>query len=506
MRRSFIAAACTLLLLPALLHSQDPAAAFDAFAAQGLKDWGGVGLQVAVVKDGRIVFARGYGLRELGRPAPVDTNTLFAIGSTTKAMTAAALGLLVDEGKVRWDDPVSRHLPDFQLSDPWVTRELTVRDLLTHRAGLGNADMLWYGTGWTTSEILRRARFIPSTYSMRSGYTYQNIMYAAAGAVVEAASGMSWHDFIRQRILTPLDMAGTVTTLSAAERSPNMARPHDLVDGQLTPIQNASVDGVAAAGSIWSNVADMAKWAMAMIDSGRVNGRRWLSPVSWAEMFRAQTIIPPAQFYPTSRLTRPHWTTYGLGWFQHDYHGRMIQFHTGSIDGMTAIIGLIPEERIGVYVLANRGGGRMELRHALMYKAFDLWLGLGDRDWSTEFRALYAPGWAAQDSARARADRNRPEASAPPRSLDQYAGTYTDSLMGDVRIELDEGLLRLRRGEQSGTLEHWQQDTFRLTWDHRWQGRQLITFRPTSAGQVVRLEMGGGQDGAPVLYRTRGLP
>lgn len=495
-----------ILLVGSRLQAQDPAAAFDAYAARGLQTWHGAGLQVAVVKDGRVVFARGYGVRALGRPEPVDTNTLFAIGSTTKAITAAALGLLVDEGKLRWDDPVTRHLPGFQLSDPWVTRELTVRDLLTHRAGLGNADLLWYGTGWSTEEILRRARFIPSTYSMRSGYSYQNIMYAAAGAVVETASGMSWHQFVRNRILEPLAMSGTVTTLAEAEQRTNIARPHDLVDGQLAVIQNASVDGVAAAGSIWSSVADMSKWAMVMIDSGRVNGRRWLSPVTWAEIFRPQTIIPVAQFYPTARLTRPRWTSYGLGWFQHDYHGRMVQFHTGSIDGMTAIIGLIPEERLGVYVLANRGGGRMELRHALMYKAFDLWLGFGDRDWSSEFQQLYAVGWAAQDSARARAQRNRPAPSAPPRPLVEYAGTYTDSLMGDVRIELDGGLLRLRRGELSGSLEHWAADNFRLNWDRRWQGSQLVSFRANPAGQVIRLEMGGGQDGAPVLYRVPGRP
>src|SRR5688500_16981034 len=343
------------LLLPALVSLALPVAAaaqatatagsFDAYATKAVRDWNAVGLAVAVVKDGQIVFARGYGIRELGRPDPVDTATLFAIGSTTKAMTAAALGMLVDEGKVRWDDPVTRHLPGFQMADPWVTREVTVRDLLTHRAGLGNADLLWFGTATPPAEIVRRVRFIPAEYSLRSSFIYQNIMYAVAGEVVAAASGMSWHDFIRTRILTPLGMSRTVTTLAATKGLPNVASPHDRIDDTVRVIRNASVDGVAAAGSIWSSVADMSKWLHFMLDSGRVGGKALLKPATFAELLKPQTMVTPSQFYPTASLTRPHWTTYSLGWFQQDYAGRAVTYHTGSIDGMVAIAGMIPDQR-----------------------------------------------------------------------------------------------------------------------------------------------------------------
>jgi CubicO group peptidase (beta-lactamase class C family) len=449
-----------------------------------------VGLSVAVVRDGTPIFAKGYGVRELGKPDRVDEHTLFAIGSTTKAMTAAAVGMLVDDGKVRWDDPVTRHLPGFQLADPYVTREVTIRDLLTHRAGLASGDILWYRTDLTQAEILRRAQFIPISYSFRSGFVYQNIMYAAAGAVVEAASGMPWTEFVATRIFQPLGMTRTVATLAGTAGVPNVATPHDRVDGQVRPIGNAAVDPVAAAGSVWSSAADMAKWAAFMVDSGKAGGRRLLRPGTWAELFKPQTMVDPGGFYPTARLTRPHWTTYGLGWFQQDYEGRMVQFHTGSIDGMVAIIGLIPDERLGVYVLANLD--HVEVRHALMYRAFDTWLGGGARDWSAELRQLY-DGLAAQgDSARARAARQRVANTTPSLVLAGYAGVYADSLVGAVEVVLEDGRLSLRRGPYlRARLEHWHFDTFVARWENAWQGTTPVTFTMGGGGTVDGLTMSG---------------
>src|SRR4051812_30276413 len=259
----------------------DPIRDLDAYAAKAVAEWRVPGLAIAVVKDGRIVFAKGYGVREAGKVAPVDTSTLFAIGSTTKAMTAAAIGMLVDEGKMRWDDPVTNYLPGFQLRDPWATREITVRDLLTHRAGLPNVDFLWYGTSNTTAEILRRVRFVDLAYSPRSSFIYQNVMYAAAGQVIAAVSGMPWDEFVRTRIFTPLHMDRTVPLLARAATAPNVARPHDLVDDTMRVITNASVDPVASAGAVWSSVADMSKWMRFILDSGRVDGRALLKPATF---------------------------------------------------------------------------------------------------------------------------------------------------------------------------------------------------------------------------------
>jgi CubicO group peptidase (beta-lactamase class C family) len=477
---------------PAAIAQQPsvPARQLDAYATQAVRDWGAVGLAISVVKNGRVVFAKGYGVRELGKPEPVDTSTLFAIGSTTKAMTAAAIGMLVDEGKVRWDDPVTKHLPGFQLSDPYATREVTVRDLLTHRAGLPNADFLWYGNDNSTAEILRRVRLVEPAYSLRSSFIYQNVMYAAAGQVIANNAGMSWEDFVRTRIFAPLDMDRTVPLLAGTRAVPNVASPHDRVDDTVRVIANASVDPVAAAGSVWSSVADMAKWMRFVLDSGRVDGRRLLQPATFAELFAPQTMVPPGQFYPTARLTRPHWTTYALGWFQQDYDGRAVNFHTGSIDGMVAIIGLIPDERLGVYVLANLD--HVELRHPLMLKAFDLWGPSGgkNRDWSAEIRALYANQRAQGVAAQRAAEANRVAGTKPSLPLARYAGAYSDSLYGDIAVRAAGDSLRIRVGTQDGTLQHWHFDTFRIRWDQRWLGTALASFVLGTDGTPSRIQLG----------------
>ena len=491
MRRALTLAAL-LLFAPAAAFAQqktDPASQLDAYTAKAVKDWGAVGLAISVVKDGRVVFAKGYGVRELGKPDPVDTATLFAIGSTTKAMTAAAIGMLVDEGKVRWDDPVTAHLPGFQLRDAYLTREVTVRDLLTHRAGLPNADYLWYGSDNSAAEILRRVRYVSPAYSLRSNFIYQNIMYAAAGQVVANAAGMPWEDFVRTRIFAPLGMSRTVPLLSRAAAMGNVASPHDRVNDTVRVITNASVDPVAPAGSVWSSVADMAKWMRFVLDSGRVRGGRLLQPVTFAELLEPQTMVPPSQFYPSARLTKPHWMTYGLGWFQQDYQGRAVSYHTGSIDGMVAIIGLIPDERLGVYVLANLD--HVEARHALMLKVFDLWgpPGMKARDWSTELRSLYATQSAQGLAAQKAAEAKRVTGTKPSLPLARYASAYSDSLYGDVTVTVSGDALRIRVGTLEGTLEHWQYDTFRTRWDRAWVGSGFATFVLDREGVPSRVEI-----------------
>jgi CubicO group peptidase (beta-lactamase class C family) len=461
----------------------------DAYVARAVKDWGAPGLAISVVKDGRVIFAKGYGVLERGKPAPVDSQTLFAIGSTTKAMTVAALAMLVDEGKVRWDDPVTKYLPGFQLSDAYTTREVTVRDLVTHRAGLPNADFLWAYNDLSSDEIIRRVRYVRPAYSLRSGFIYQNIMYAIAGEVIAAASGMSWSDFLRSRIFQPLGMTRTVATLAEAARSTNVAVPHDIVNDSLMAIRNRFVDPVAPAGSVWSSVADMAKWMRFLLDSGRFEGKTLLKPASFAEMVKPQVTVPPGQFYPTARLTRPHWMTYGLGFFQQDYNGRKIDYHTGSIDGMVALIGLMLDHRLGVYVLSNRD--HVEARHALMLKTFDLFTGAPARDWSTELRALYDSASSQGVAAQRAADARRIPNTKPSLRLEQYVGTYSDSLYGTRKVTLENGVLRVRYSPTyAATLEHWQYDSFRPRFDDSWRSAGPMTFVIGANGLPSRLESG----------------
>lgn len=464
--------------------------ALDEYFAKAAKEWNVPGLAIAIVHKGQLVFAKGYGVRDVGQQQPVDTQTIFAIASTTKAITAAALGMLVDEGKVRWDDPVTKHVPSFQMRDPWATREVTVRDLITHRAGLPNADYLWTHGDNSRDEVIRRIRFIEPSYSFRGGYTYHNVMYTVAGAVIESASGMTWDDFLRTRIFQPLGMTRSVTTLAEAEQKDNRARPHGRVGDTLRVSGNSFADGIGPAGSVWSSVADMSKWVRFLLDTGRVNGQPLLKPATWAELFRPATIIPSGgRGTPAVRMSKPHFRTYALGWFQQDYQGRQVDFHTGSLTGMIAINGLIREEGIGVYILSNTS---TEIRHALMFKVFDTLLGLPDRDWSGEMLAMYRAD-DAQDEAGSGRGPQRVEGTSPSLPLDRYAGTFADpdSLYEAVQVTMENGALRYRLSSRmTGTLEHWQYDTFRVVWDDWWRGRSTITFGVGANGSADRLDVG----------------
>ena len=463
---------------------------FDAYVAKAVKDWQAPGLAIAVVKDGKLIFANGYGVREVGKPEPFDTSTVSAIASTTKAMTAVAMGMLVDEAKVKWDDPVTKYLPSFQLYDPYATREVTIRDLLTHRGGLGNSDYLWAVSDLPASELLNRLRLVKPAYSMRSSFIYQNVMYIAAGEVIAAASGMPWSRFIKTRIFDPLGMRNSYPLLSLVPASANAATPHwRFGRDTIVAIKKDESRALGPAGDVWSSVADMSKWMIFLLDSARSNGKRLLKPQTFAELLTPQVMVPPDEFYPTMELTRPHWTTYGLGWFQHDYQGRMLDFHTGSLNGMVAIIGLVPDERFGVYVLSNRD--HIEIRHALMYKAIDLYLGNPPRDWSRELLSLYNARRAAGDSGRLAIERKRIKGTKPSLSLSKYSGVYEDPLLGRVTVTETNGKLRLDAGPAlKGRLEHWQYDRFRASYDDRWQGTDIVAFT-IGDGVASALEIAG---------------
>lgn len=483
------------MVLATSVHAQlsvaDPRLSeLDSYVRRALREWNGAGLGIAVVKDGKVVFEQTYGVREVGRPEPVDTATLFAIASTTKAMTSLAVGMLVDEGKVKWDDPVVKFIPSLQLYDPFATRELTVRDLLTHRSGVGNTDFLWYLTDHSAAEIVRRLRFVKPSYSLRSSFEYQNVMYALAGEVVAGASGMTWEQFVASRIFQPLGMRRTFPSFAAAKRNANRAAAHWLSGDTLTVIEDAPVDPIAPAGAVWSSIADMGRWTKFLLDSAKIGNTRYLKAETFKELFTPQTAVPLNEFYITAALTKPHWMTYGLGWYQQDYRGRMVNFHTGSIDGTVALIGLIADERLGVYVLAN--ADHIEVRHALMLRVFDLFLGEPVRDWSAELQKLYGARSARRDSAARATAAKRVRGTRPSLALERYAGTYSDSLYGKLVVAAERGKLRARMSSSLvGTVEHWQYDSFQIRWDRLGAGTDFITFTIGEGGVPVLVQVDG---------------
>jgi CubicO group peptidase (beta-lactamase class C family) len=484
----------TAAVAPARSNAQGPDfKAFDLYIAHAARDWRVPGLAIAVVKGDSLVFAKGYGVIQTGKPAPVTEHTRFAIGSTTKAMTVAALAMLADEGKLHWDDKVIDYVPGFRLYDPYVTRELTIRDLLTHRTGLPGTDLLWAvpENQYSVPEMIRRLRYVKPVSSFRSQWEYENVMYAIAGTIVERASGESWESFIRTRIFIPLGMKESETLVSEIVGKPNVAVPHALVSDTVRVVPVRSTDAIAPAGSVWASVSDMSRWMRFILDSGRVGTTRLIQPATFREIVAPQIRVPMDE-YPALQLAQPHFFSYALGWFVQDYHGQTVWMHTGSIDGMCAIIGLIPEQRLGVYVLENLD--HAELRHALMYRVFDMYSTTDRpiRDWSADLHALFAARKQAAQAVTAAKAAKRVVGTRPSMPLEQYAGTYTDSTYGNLVVTLTGGMLHaLLENANLGALAHWEYDSFRSQPTDVEDGPATVTFQPDGAGHVRAVRVFG---------------
>jgi CubicO group peptidase (beta-lactamase class C family) len=438
----------------------------DEYAARAGRDWNVPGFSVAIVKDDRVVFAKGYGVRRLGGADPVDADTLFAIASNTKAFTSAALAVLVDEGKLRWDDPATKYLPGFQLYDPFVTRELTVRDLLSHRSGLATfgGDLLWFETSYPREEIIRRVRHLRPVSSFRSAYGYQNIMFLAAGEIVPAVAGRSWDDFVRERFFAPLRMARTTTRHRELLAAPNVAAPHNELEGKLRVIRYDNVDNAGGAAAINSSAGDMAQWLRLQLGRGAFEGRRVFSPERSREMWTPHTVVSGVgeaaeRFNPTT-----HFNLYGLGWALNDYQGRKVVSHGGGLDGMISRVALMPEENLGLVVLTN---SETPLANVISNRVFDAFLGVPPRDWSADYMARVRASREHAAAEQKKVEAARVPDTRPSLPLSAYAGTYTGEMFGDARVTEEGGRLVVRLVPSPnfvGDLEHWHFDTFRIRW------------------------------------------
>lgn len=463
---------------------------FDKYIQQAMPLWKVPGLAVAVVKDGKVIFKKGYGVAELGKSSPFDTATLSICASTTKAMTAVCMGMLVDEGKLKWSDKVIDVLPAFRINDAYTTSQITIRDLLTHNAGLGNADWLWIVQN-DDNEVLRRMRYLAPAYSLRSSFVYQNLMYGVAGKVIEKTSGKKWQDFITERLFQPLGMNRTYATYLYSAKETNRISPHFMINDTVRDIPYIDYPAVSSAGAVWSCVDDMSKWMMFMLDSARWKGKAFLKPETFSELMKPQAIVPANEFYPTKSLTKAHWTTYGLGWFQQDYRGKMVEFHTGSLDGAVAIVGLIPDEHFGIYIFENLD--HAELRHALMFKAFDLWVFNDNaQDWNNKFFELYGKLKTDSKNKQKENDAKRVLGTHPSLALADYAGKYSNDIYGEAEVSLKDGSLYITYpNDNELKLDHWNYDFFKGSFNHFWWDESGVQFFLDNDGKVSQFEMEG---------------
>lgn len=480
------------LLFTSPIEAQEKTERLNSMILQGIEDWHIPGLAAVVVKNGEVAFSRVYGVRDISTKAAVDRETLFNMGSTTKAVVCIALGILVDEGKLNWEDKVRRHLPEFRLSDPYITEEARVQDLLTHNLGISQADLLWVLDSVSTSETTRRFSMAEKTYPVRGGYQYNNLMYVVAGEVIRAASGMHWTDFVEKRIFLPLEMNRTVAKVSDIFEAGNYVTPYDYKEGEgLIEVPHNLSDQIGAAGMIWTSAADMENYLKMLVAGGNYNGMRLLKKETFSYLFRPHALIPPGDFYPTVQLTQPNWTSYGLGWFQHDYRGHKLDFHTGSIGGLVAIAGIIYEKKTAVYVLANRD--HAELRHAILYKAMDQWaFGDSGRAWHREIFDLYEEirkkGVEKENELVAERIKNT-ETTLP---LEAYTGTYNHPMLGNIVISRDPSGIKVRFNDfLTFKAAHWHYDSFRTSSENIYRSEMLLAFHLGSDGKVGEMEAFG---------------
>ncbi len=484
------------LLPPAAVA--EPPADLDSVVARAMETFEVPGIGLAIVHDGEVVVAKGYGLRALDRSVAVDERTLFGIASNTKAFTATALALLVEEGRVEWDAPVILYVPWFQMWDPYVTRELTVRDLLVHRSGLGlgAGDLLWWPPStYDRKEIARRLRFVEPATSFRSAYAYDNVLYLIAGEVIEAAGGSNWEDFVERGILKRVGMNDSNVRNSESTRGENSAMPHARVEGRVQRIKPFASDNTNPAGGINSSASDMAKWMKVLLDEGKLDaGARLYSDETARELTTLVTPIPIVEPETEIASQRMSFRGYGLGFNVHDYRGKKVVNHTGGLPGLFSKLTLLPELELGVMVLTNQESG--DAYNAITYHVLDHYLGGETTDWVAAYRRAQLRRDEKTAEEEKKTSVSRDAASRPSLPLDGYAGTYRDPWYGVVEIEREGAGLALRFARSPslvGDLEHWQHDTFVVKWrDRELRADAFISFALNPDGSVEQARMRGG--------------
>jgi CubicO group peptidase (beta-lactamase class C family) len=497
--RQRIRLALTLLiaLCPFTASAQQPPPGFDAYVKRVMETFTVPGLSVAIVKDGKVALAKGYGVRRMGDPAPVDAETRFGIASNTKLFTATALALLVEEGRIEWDQPVITYLPAFAMSDPYVTHQVTVRDLLVHRSGLGlgAGDLLWWPPStYNRKEIARRIRYIPLATSFRNTYAYDNVLYLIAGEVIEAVSGQSWEDFVRNRILQRVGMTNSDVRHSG-QRQGNVAGTHAEVNDTVRPVDPFASDNTNPAGGIMAGAADMAKWMIVQLDSGRVaGGSRLFSPASARQLWREVTPTPigdPPKGLPQLAHLRATMAGYALGLGVRDYRGYILRQHTGGLPGYLSKVAMIADLRLGVAVLTNQESGAAF--DAIAYRVLDHYIGAKSPDYPALFQQIVQRNRQQLRAMERKAAASRDSTVGPSLPLARYAGTYRDTWYGDVKIAPDKGGLAIRFTRTPllvGDLVHWQHDTFLARWrDRELRADAYATFWLNADGSVHQLRL-----------------
>ena len=463
------------ILLQNLFAQQDKLEKIDEYINTAMKDWDMPGFAIAIVKNDSVIFAKGYGIRETGKPDKVDQNTLFVIASCSKAFTTAALAILNDEGKINWDDPVTKYLPGFQMYDSWVTKEITIRDLLTHRSGLAtfSGDFLWLGSAYDREEIIHRIRFLKPVSSFRTKYGYQNLMFITAAQIIKAVTDTSWGDYIQAHILNKIGMIHTNTSYEQFYKSSDAAKAHYRKDGTMKVYTDIQRDNAQGALGINSCVEDMAQWIRLQLGNGLYKNLRIFSEKLSHQMHANQFAFGNAD--------------YGFGWFITYKNGKRILNHGGGMPGYISDIDLIPEENLGFIILSNFESGMV---NSVRNYIIDSMTGVEPKD----YERIMLEGWNRRLERFAnelkRREDERAKNTLPSMPLEKYCGTYEDKMYGDAEVSLKNGELYLQfipTPTFKGVLHHYQYDTFYIDWEDEFLTRGFVKFDMNFKGQPDKI-------------------
>ncbi len=461
----------------------DPLAGLPQYIEQVRVGWKIPGVAVGIVRNDSLIFARGFGVKVLGQGDSITPRTLFAIGSNSKSFTATAAAMLVDDGKLTWNDKVTKWLPGFQLYDQYVTRELTVRDVLSHRSGLGRrADALWYGTDYSRAEILQRIRYLRPNAGFRTEMGYQNIMFLAAGEVVGRASGAGYDETIRKRIFAPLGMTTSNLSPKDLPSQGDVSTPHSIAKGVVKPIPWRNLDNVAPAGSINSNIVEMAQYLRMHLGNGTYKGARLITA--------GNLNVTKTPHVNTGGVgdSLSHFSGYGLGWVVQDYRGRRIAWHNGGIDGMLSEMWTIPEAGLGIVVLTN--GSPHSAGPAIVWNIIDRFLlGQPSKDYLAEGLKRSEAAMAAQAVREKQIEAERAKDSKPSLALGAYAGSYLDDLYGEITFVTSGDGLEFRWQSSRAPMAHWQYNSFRTALPSG--AETFVIFQVGRDGRVARVDIDG---------------
>jgi len=454
---------------------------FDTFVTKTMEEWKVPGLGISIVKDGKVIFSKGFGFRDVKKGLKVTPETLFAIGSCSKAFTAVTMGILVDEGKLDWDKPVREYLPSFKLKDPFATEGMTPRDLVCHRSGLPRHDLMWYNSSATRKELFDRLQYLEPNRDFRMTFQYQNLMFMTAGYMVGKVAGTTWEKFVQNHIFGPLGMNDSNFSVEDSKKAPDFALPYTEKEDKVIEIPFRNIDTVGPAGSINSNVIDMAGWLLLNLNKGKFGEKQIISEESLREIHSPQMISSKSYIYDES-----FYSTYGMGWGITAYRGHLMVSHGGGIDGFTASVNFMPRDNIGMVIFTNMGG--TPLPGIVAYNAYDRLLGLDQIPWNKRIKDQRDKAKKEAEKAKKEKDKDRKLNTKPSHPLEDYAGDYEHPGYGVVSIKKEGDRLKGVFNSISFDVEHYHYDIFEMS-NEFFDMTEKVSFFTDNKGNISSLSV-----------------